>query len=535
MNVLDKAGLTKLCTKIKEIFATKSELGLYVGGSNSLKATRTNTDLKVTLNNANGSPNTELTIGCATTEKAGVMSAQDKKTLNIVSDMKYQNMSYILYSELKNLRDNSQLVEGRYYRITDFVTTVDQENARSAGHPFDIIVLATSPNTLNENAFAIQNDDTTYFSQSNLDAWELKYDLDNDKSKYAWADETNGKGVIYYMKDEWNNECFYDFKNVQYKRYRIEDVIKQGELPDSLISYITDYLNQYVGFQSDAPGGNLEFANCDMKQNLNDYRYYYTFSSYLGEEENITDWSLLIGCINNKIYVPNINYAIRVLVLNNIVIFDNDGQDNDNCKNNIFNECVNITIFGHTICNSKLTDIRNSLLGAAEFLNNYLERCNWLLICSDNCYSKFINVNNSDFSGDCYYNSIIDCEFIYLSNSCYHNRIINSSNIFFTSSGEGNVIDYCEELHIRGGYNRFIKSDNIIISSDYHNYCEFKNVSNINLDENYTTGNSAMMKYLEVKRVSGTIPPDIITLNANYTQVLGLNSRGELVCKPALA
>lgn len=27
-----------------------------------------------------------------------------------------------------------------------------------------------------------------------------------------------GKGVIYYMKDEWDNECHYDFKNIMFKR-----------------------------------------------------------------------------------------------------------------------------------------------------------------------------------------------------------------------------------------------------------------------------------------------------------------------------
>jgi len=26
----------------------------------------------------------------------------------------------------------------------------------------------------------------------------------------------NGKGVIYYMKDEFGNECPYDFKNIVY-------------------------------------------------------------------------------------------------------------------------------------------------------------------------------------------------------------------------------------------------------------------------------------------------------------------------------
>jgi hypothetical protein len=48
----------------------------------------------------------------------------------------------------------------------------------------------------------------------NASAWELKYCLDNDTTRFAWADEENGKGVIYYMKDEKNNECPYDFKNI---------------------------------------------------------------------------------------------------------------------------------------------------------------------------------------------------------------------------------------------------------------------------------------------------------------------------------
>lgn len=43
------------------------------------------------------------------------------------------------------------------------------------------------------------------------------------------------------------------------------------------------------------------------------------------------------------------------------------------------------------------------------------------------------------------------------------------------------------------------------------------------------------IQYLTIYQIeSKTIPADLITLNANYSQVLGLNSSGELVCKPAL-
>ena len=54
-----------------------------------------------------------------------------------------------------------------------------------------------------------------------LESWDIKYCLDNNKTRFKFADTENGKGVIYYMKDEFGNEAPYDFKNVQFKRYKI--------------------------------------------------------------------------------------------------------------------------------------------------------------------------------------------------------------------------------------------------------------------------------------------------------------------------
>lgn len=123
----------------------------------------------------------------------------------------------ITYHDLKQLRDNSKLVPGTTYRITDYTCTTSQEGTQSAGHVFDILVTADDVNVLNENAHAIQHSGDTYFANSDLSAWELKYCLDNDINRFAWADDSSaGRGVIYYMKDEWNNECPYDFKNILY-------------------------------------------------------------------------------------------------------------------------------------------------------------------------------------------------------------------------------------------------------------------------------------------------------------------------------
>jgi len=119
--------------------------------------------------------------------------------------------------ELRTLRDNGGLIAGQWYRITDYRCSTQQEGTQSAAHKFDVIVRASDASHLNENAFAAHHEGDTYFQDCNLEAWELKYCLDNDTNRFAWADDTQagaGCGVIYYMKDEWGNEAGYDFKNI---------------------------------------------------------------------------------------------------------------------------------------------------------------------------------------------------------------------------------------------------------------------------------------------------------------------------------
>lgn len=126
------------------------------------------------------------------TSKA-LLNGQPIVTSNILYDeiKLAQNSVKCTYKELKSLRDKGELVPGTFYRITDYVSKFDYSygNFNSANHPFDIIVLAVDNKTLNENAKAALHDGDTYFANSNLNAWELKYQLDNtpgDYSKNCW-------------------------------------------------------------------------------------------------------------------------------------------------------------------------------------------------------------------------------------------------------------------------------------------------------------------------------------------------------------
>ena len=119
-------------------------------------------------------------------------------------------------SEVKALRSQGKLVPGASYRITDYVATTTQEGTQSANHPFDIIVKAIAPDTLSEEALAAPHDGDTYFTGlgAKLEAWRLMYCIDDDATRFIWADTENGKGVVYRLVDEWGNDAPYDFKGI---------------------------------------------------------------------------------------------------------------------------------------------------------------------------------------------------------------------------------------------------------------------------------------------------------------------------------
>lgn len=136
-----------------------------------------------------------------------------------------KNLVSVTYADLVTLKAESHLVPGQMYRITDYVTRAKGNRVTSSGKAFDIIVIATDINKLSEDAKAIKHpiprNETDYFEHANMEAWELKYCLENDTNRFGWTSDEVSEGhtgVIYYMKDEWGNECPYDFKNIQFYR-----------------------------------------------------------------------------------------------------------------------------------------------------------------------------------------------------------------------------------------------------------------------------------------------------------------------------
>ena len=245
------------------------------------------------------------------------------------------NVENITYSELVDLKTNGQLKKGLFYRITDYVTTTNGNSAdsaepsRSAGHQFDVIIQALGPSDLAEIGTCALHEGDTYFANQNLGAWQVWYDINNDTSKYAWAvTDGTGKGVIYRMIDEYNNDFPYDFKNIQF--YRDKTLEKYSSLSSGM----------------KAEDG-----------------YYYTVTDLTGS--NNSDLSLLYGYVyNNKMdaYSPN------AYVLNNIISLQYSTRAF--VCNNFATGCYNFTFASHVRDNHIGTESHDNILGFNFTLND---------------------------------------------------------------------------------------------------------------------------------------------------------------------
>ena len=231
-------------------------------------------------------------------------------------------MVNVTYSELKSMRDAGTLTAGMQYRITDYVATTIEEGSMSANHPFDIIVTANSANVLDENARAIQHEGDTYFSNCEMQAWKLCYSIDNDTNRWNWADETNGKGVVYRMIDEFNNDVGYDFKGILFKRCKITGWNTDGaELANS-------EANKIIGKY-----GHETLANSYFTVDTADFKWFYLFSLF--KNDVVTDYSVEFmedDWQGNKQRPTDNIYANGQYLLNGVHIVYNSGRPAERTK-----------------------------------------------------------------------------------------------------------------------------------------------------------------------------------------------------------
>ena len=426
----------------------------------------------------------------------------------------------ITWSALKSLRDAGTLVPGQSYRITDYVCTTTTTDSQAANNLFDIIVTALDASHLSENASATYHEGDTYFSSNNakLEAWEIKYCIDNDTTRFEWADTVNGKGVIYYMKDEWNNECPYDFKNIRFKKNNVWLYTFGGAVDNSVVSYYNDDYEAYFYCTNNIIGVYSEKNNQILKYKL-------SFNTF-----GVNSYSNMFGvnCYSNtfgRLCFSNTfgNSCSRITFGNSCsrITFGNSCDSNtfgDSCWSNTFGDyCYNNT-FGNTCYyNTFGNNCYYNTFGNNCYSNTFGDSC-WSNTFGDYCYNNTFgsDCNSNTFGNNCNSNTFGDsCDSNTFGNNCYYNTFGNNcySNTFGNYCYSNTFGNYCGANNFYAGTSGTTKKDYIkyIVLEDGCRYNNFYST--------LTTSASSYLQRIRIKGLDNTAPTNIqITLSAVNTK-----------------
>ena len=365
--------------------------------------TQADTELQTNINNeANARTQADAELQSKINTKQDTLTAGENIKIenNVISSISVAKISLnTTWAELKTLRDNSQLVAGQQYRITDYTCTTTDVATKSAGHVFDIIVTADDESTLNEVARAVKHDGDEYFANSDLSAWKIWYCIDNDTNRFAWADSTNGKGVIYRMIDDLNNDVPYDFKNIQF--YRQWDEAKQlwCTIPDGNTG-VPCYTFSSVGDSS-----TTEFTDMSLDASKNVY------SNVIKEYINIGKQTL-----NNICFF---GYSCYLNSFGGECYFNSFGPG---CDTNTFGCRCNTNSFGYGCSfNTFGNKFEHNSLGTYFLSNSFGNDCSYNS-SDDTCFGN-------SFGNMCVYNSIGEsCSYNSFGNKCSYIKFASDSS-----------------------------------------------------------------------------------------------------------
>ena len=297
-----------------------------------------------------------------------------------------------------------------------------EEDGTYISHSNDAIVAYENGTVTIDSVLPLNNRD--------IASWELKYTLENTKHS-----SIDGKGTILWMKDEYRNECNYDFINALFRVYKITECAKLPSLVNTYaikthnsdIIYGTnsklvstfgsnnhDNIIKYDGLAKIVFGNDCfsnTFGNDCSSNTFQDACYYNTFGN---------------SCSSN-IFENNCRYNTLENGCSSIIF----GSD---CRyNTLGNECFSI-IFG--------SNCRHNVFGNYCYSNIFEYNCYYNTL-GNGCYSII-------FGGNCFSNTFEnDCSSNIFGNDCSFNTFGNScSNIRFTSTSSATTkYNYYRQNH----------------------------------------------------------------------------------------
>ena len=319
-----------------------------------------------------------------------------------------------------------------------------------------------------------------YFSKCNLNAWELKYTLENNTTKYPWVSEEKesikysgsnhfayitksddadseypyiwededgaqcytkmrhpvigdkcidegdvehaieskgdgSKGVIYYMKDEFNNEAGYDFKNIQFTR-KIDAATGAYDATNGVDTSCYTFSVWNTDHMEDA--------------SLNSDGVIRVYNNKLASNESIEKASKL--CMNN-VWIQKDTNATAANIANSISNNELGSASRDNTFGNM-RECH----FGYGMMDNVIGTSAERIYAKDAFQHNTLGTAVKRFIAGigasnntigDTCYDTTVGniFQHNTIGNNCLYNTFLDkCSYNNLGNDCQENQFLGN-------------------------------------------------------------------------------------------------------------
>lgn len=327
------------------------------------------------------------------------------------------------WAELKARRDAGQLVPGMWYRITDYQFTTVTPNTSVGQGAFDLLVFADSASSINEEARAVAHAGDAYFASCDLGAWKIWYDLDNDASLYGWADETNGKGVIFRMIDEYGNDCPYDFKHCLFSKDGVYDSVYTFSYDDRWDTSVGDYTAVDASLYKDKRCENNVMVR---GANYETGKYELPFNVILGKQGRVfSSYDNLFG--------PG----------------SSDNLLRDSCQGNrLAGLCVGNVIGSHCSGNTLENQVVGNVIGDYCVRNAIGDDYN---VLGDYCQENRINGIECVLGEHCSRNALEwGCEYVEMGDYCEYCSFLGG-NISVTLGEASGVADYCSNIIVDPG------------------------------------------------------------------------------------
>ena len=326
--------------------------------------------------------------------------------------------------------------------------------------------------------------------------------------------EADGQGTILMLKDEYGNQCPYDFKSIQFKRWAVTDSQQERQGLNGNYMGVLNYVPQNLSIEDET-----------------DFIWAYTFSSDATGSEDQVDFSLdgthnvygnvlemapnAINGLNDVVFYGEYNYS-------NHLGFDCYCNTFGNgCQNNSFGNNCQYNSFGNGCAwNSFGNDCRQNSFGNNCYSNSFGNGCAWNSF-GNNCY-------NNSFGNSCQSNTF--------GNDCYNNSFGNyfQSNTFGNSCGGNSFGNNCGSNSF-GNYCNNNSFGNGCVWNSFGNYCQsitvFDSVTNCSVTGG-SSGSAPVKNAQILNGTAGASAQNKLTIafaaNKAYTQVAAKTTAGNL-------